>query len=84
MENDLHSVALPTSRNWVDTTLVPSVTSGMIGGGVLGFTCGYLLAPPHHFVETITGSAGAGVLVGLVMTWIGAAAVGLFRYLIYR
>jgi uncharacterized membrane protein YdjX (TVP38/TMEM64 family) len=61
---------------------MPSICSGMAGGSLFGCCCGWLLAMPHHFGESILGGAVIGTVVGLVITWVGAALTGIFRYLL--
>jgi hypothetical protein len=69
---------------WARAILFPSLASGTTGGGLLGSCCGWLLAPPHHFFETILGSTLAGTLLGFVIAWLGAAVIGLVRLVISR
>jgi hypothetical protein len=77
---------MPAQRKpgWVDSTLMPSITSGTIGGTVLGFCVGCLSAVPdsHHIVfGEVSLFALVGALIGLMNAWVGAAIVGLFHYL---
>ena len=82
MDGDRQQLAV--HRGWVRELLFPSLASGTTGGGLLGGCCGWLLAPPHQFVEAILGSTLAGILLGLVIAWLGAAVVGLVQLVISR
>lgn len=71
-------------KGWVSAILIPSIISATIGGAVLGCSCGWLLAPSHHFFETIIGSGLIGLTVGFIMAWIGAAIAGGLSYFIHH
>ena len=81
MENNQSHALLGVRKDWVRATLFPSITSGCVGGAVVGCFCGWLLAFPHHFLETIIGSTLIGAILGFVIAWVGAALVGILRYM---
>jgi hypothetical protein len=84
MERTRDTTVLMNGKDWVKSSLFPSIASGSVGGAIIGFGCGFLLAPPHHFAETVFGSILAGTTVGFVTTWLGAVVVGVLRYLLNR
>lgn len=77
MENPRQTRGLDMSRNWVGATLLPSIASGSVGGALTGSVCGLLLAPSRHLLEAAICGVFAGATVGFVITWVGAAAVGI-------
>jgi hypothetical protein len=84
MKSSRDTTALMNRKDWVKGNLFPSLTSGSIGGATVGCCCGFLLAPPHHFAETVFGSILAGATIGFVIAWIGAAIVGVCHFLFNR
>jgi len=77
MGDDQNTTALEVRKDWVRTTLIPSITSASIGGALLGCFCGWLFAPSHLLLEAVLGSALIGAIVGFVIAWLGSAVVGL-------
>jgi hypothetical protein len=84
MENSQDAASLRGRKNWVSMTLIPSITSASVGGAVVGCCFGSLLAPSHHFSEGIFFGILAGTGVGFVTAWIGAAIVGMVRFILNR
>jgi hypothetical protein len=84
MRNSRKTSTKTNGKEWVKLYLFPSLGSGAVGGAIAGCSFGFLLAPPHHFAETVVGSAIAGTILGFVTAWIGATIVGGVRFLIIR
>lgn len=84
MKSSEDTTALMNRKDWVKSNLFPSITSGSVGGAIVGCCCGLLLGSPHHFAETVFGSILVGATVGFAIAWIGATFVGLFAFLFNR
>jgi hypothetical protein len=84
MDDPKPRLSLSSSDGWVVGILFPALLCGIVGGFLTGGFVGWLLAPPHHYFETIVGSFLVGAILGFFISWLGAITVGVVRFFVRR
>ena len=84
MHADQQNTPPATRKEWVKDLLMPSLLSGTVGGTLAGSWCSWILAPHHRIAETVLGGALIGAATGFIITWLGAAFVGVLRLVLRR